>query len=499
MLSLTVYNRFRKAMADTPAGGRSRPGEQLSPALSTFGTGQLSWMSSSISSGFALAPRGSKERPTSPGPVYKPTTPTGYRPMSSMFGRGERKTELTTEHSPGPIYLVRPTFSGRATFFGLPPVRRADEEDDKPAVFEPPDGLSGFGFGCSVEEHIRYGACLDGRCSQRGSWERSQQLRSLADRRSRRDVFEDAILDEAPPTHFVCAAKDAPKLAHLLRIGADPLARDVQQRTALHAAAAAGFAAGVRQLLAAVPQSPAERAAALDAADVNGATALHLAAACGSSEVVALLCEEGCSLTALDKRGRSALACAQLPRVASLIRRYQLVASQAAELAARREALQARAVRLHMPWRSMTAGDARRLLQTAAPPYAAAHALHKLPADTAAAVMRMATAPALGKRATTALLRKADREEEKKKRRKKKKKKREKKGEKRRKKTVPSGVKKSSRKGKRVLRATASASSILLTSSTAEDMRKRLLRSQRVPPPSPLLSATTPVRPKTGW
>ena len=29
----------------------------------------------------------------------------------------------------------------------------------------------GFGFGCSLEEHVRFGQCLDGLCSTRANWE----------------------------------------------------------------------------------------------------------------------------------------------------------------------------------------------------------------------------------------------------------------------------------------------------------------------------------------
>ena len=29
----------------------------------------------------------------------------------------------------------------------------------------------GFGYGCSLQEHILYGQCLDGRCSMRANWE----------------------------------------------------------------------------------------------------------------------------------------------------------------------------------------------------------------------------------------------------------------------------------------------------------------------------------------
>ena len=36
---------------------------------------------------------------------------------------------------------------------------------------EPGPEPAGFGYGCSLEEHITYGQCLDGLCSSRGNWE----------------------------------------------------------------------------------------------------------------------------------------------------------------------------------------------------------------------------------------------------------------------------------------------------------------------------------------
>ena len=44
----------------------------------------------------------------------------------------------------------------------------------------------GFGYGCNLEEHIKYGQCLDGRCSTRGTWEKSNVLEAkvAAERRA---------------------------------------------------------------------------------------------------------------------------------------------------------------------------------------------------------------------------------------------------------------------------------------------------------------------------
>jgi len=31
--------------------------------------------------------------------------------------------------------------------------------------------LGVFAYGCNLDEHVRYGMCLDGKCAQRSSWE----------------------------------------------------------------------------------------------------------------------------------------------------------------------------------------------------------------------------------------------------------------------------------------------------------------------------------------
>ena len=35
-----------------------------------------------------------------------------------------------------------------------------------------------FGFGCNVEEHIKFGQCLDGKCSERSRWEQTNKLKT---------------------------------------------------------------------------------------------------------------------------------------------------------------------------------------------------------------------------------------------------------------------------------------------------------------------------------
>ena len=58
-------------------------------------------------------------------------------------------------------------------------------------VEEPVQPFKNFGFGCSAEEHVKFGQCLDGKCCQRTHLERktaktfqTQQLRLAKDKRA---------------------------------------------------------------------------------------------------------------------------------------------------------------------------------------------------------------------------------------------------------------------------------------------------------------------------
>ena len=49
----------------------------------------------------------------------------------------------------------------------------ATQSDNDPKL----QPFAGFGFGCNLEEHIKYGCCLDGGCSGRSTWEKANQMR----------------------------------------------------------------------------------------------------------------------------------------------------------------------------------------------------------------------------------------------------------------------------------------------------------------------------------
>ena len=70
------------------------------------------------------------------------------------------------------------------------------------------DAFEGFGFGCSVEEHVKYGRCLDGGCSGRARWESTSSrkagggpVKRVAELGGRRTVLTlfNSLLFYSPP------------------------------------------------------------------------------------------------------------------------------------------------------------------------------------------------------------------------------------------------------------------------------------------------------------
>lgn len=91
----------------------------------------------------------------------------------------------------------------------------------------------------------------------------------------------------------------------LLAAGADASVGDERHGSPLHDAAAGGYLAVCRRLLASRPGLVA-------AVDDDGETALHCAARGGWPEVVACLLEAGCDRGVVSGEGRTALQCVDL-------------------------------------------------------------------------------------------------------------------------------------------------------------------------------------------
>lgn len=109
-----------------------------------------------------------------PGPVYHPSVSSSG--LGGAFPKAGRSdvAEPGAIGRPGPKYDTRRPFDGPSAIFP-----RAKRSPDQPgaspyeAVEVDPvlSAPKGFGYGCSVDEHVKYGQCLDGLCCTRGTWE----------------------------------------------------------------------------------------------------------------------------------------------------------------------------------------------------------------------------------------------------------------------------------------------------------------------------------------
>ena len=105
-----------------------------------------------------------------PGPAYLPSA--GAPGPSVTFSTGPRTSFAVGTTGPGPGGAdVRSGATGPAFSIGTS-LRNPKDKGTTPLP-APPVGPKpmGFGYGCSLEEHIRYGQCIDGLCSTRGNWE----------------------------------------------------------------------------------------------------------------------------------------------------------------------------------------------------------------------------------------------------------------------------------------------------------------------------------------
>ena len=82
-------------------------------------------------------------------------TPHIYKSRAVKFGGGKLKDNLEMSIKNGGIDTT------------------ATQSDLDPAL----KNYKEFGYGCNLEEHIKYGCCLDGGCSTRSTWEQANQQR----------------------------------------------------------------------------------------------------------------------------------------------------------------------------------------------------------------------------------------------------------------------------------------------------------------------------------
>ncbi|OQR96653.1 hypothetical protein THRCLA_07214 [Thraustotheca clavata] len=135
---------------------------------------------------------------------------------------------------------------------------------------------SEFGYGCNVDEHIKYGKCLDGRCMQRMGWEVHKLYHG-----------SQQLLKNDQSLHYACMTNNSFAVLHLLSLPHDINALDQHGQSALHIASRQGILSIVEHLLN-------EPNINLHLQDAFGNTCLHIAALANQFSIVQLLLRAGC-------------------------------------------------------------------------------------------------------------------------------------------------------------------------------------------------------------
>jgi hypothetical protein len=120
-----------------------------------------------------------------PGPIYRPKYNTSSkRIQSSVFSkfgpRWNTNMDPNTKNTLGPKYNIPSTLgNGPHVSFAYHDEYEAQKAAESirtvdPTLYE----FKNFGYGCNLEEHIEYGQCLDGKCSERSRWEQTNKLKT---------------------------------------------------------------------------------------------------------------------------------------------------------------------------------------------------------------------------------------------------------------------------------------------------------------------------------
>ncbi|CAM9113630.1 unnamed protein product [Ectocarpus sp. 6 AP-2014] len=263
----------------------------------SFGAGMASGAESAV-------PGASRD---TPGAIYDPNiggssapAPTTLFSPASRFPVGQKVFDTP---GPGQYYnpagagasACQPAGPGVVAWTGIDTF--ADSEWSRPV---PPPRLrpwQGFGNGCSVQEHIDYGACLDGRCCSRHSVEKKNALlvvQFLDGQRQRRSPrsLESAREDASPPsnspathnedgTPLSFSSADVGGGGGEFAVGSGAARAAVRKRTPLHFASERGELSLVDRLCFQGDDR--------NAVDERGFTPLHDAAEHGNTRVVSRL------------------------------------------------------------------------------------------------------------------------------------------------------------------------------------------------------------------
>ncbi|GMI01489.1 hypothetical protein TrLO_g4934 [Triparma laevis f. longispina] len=256
-----------------------------------------------------------------PGPIYNAklgATSTKPAGRSIEFTRGPRfkvKKEELGGGDPGPgKYTVGGKLELKNTlpFDGLVEFNKSAHETKAPDL----RAMRNFGAGCSYEEHVLYGQCLDGKCSQRSPWEKFNTKKiKYWRKKGARIKGEEKKGNEKTAVHFAVIYTDLKLVDKLLMDGIDVDAVDEDGKTALHLACEKGLTRITERILnnADHPQIlkigfVSKRINPLiDVCDKNGQTPLHLAAIGSHRKCCELLIDAGSDPDILNKKKQTAL------------------------------------------------------------------------------------------------------------------------------------------------------------------------------------------------
>jgi hypothetical protein len=182
-----------------------------------------------------------------------------------------------------------------------------------------------FAFGCSYEEHLRYGRCVDGKCGRRAKFE--QTILATNDGLRARGANDD---DTLAAVHLITGCPKPLSAIHVAVYRCDRHAirkmafikEGVNSKergtgfTPLHIAVIICRIDAVLRLL-----ETFEDVIEIDCVDNNGDTPLHIACREGFNDVVAVLCDAGARPDAcLNKAGLSCLQVARTHQITQILK-----------------------------------------------------------------------------------------------------------------------------------------------------------------------------------
>ena len=192
------------------------------------------------------------------------------------------------------------SFRGDGPSYRFGPTQYDHDKSKRAQFFEECSPI--FGYGCSVEEHIRYGQCLDGLCGKRASWEGNIPGRIVVPPINRK---ANPLL---PGLLFAAKRGDMSAAVKWLTSSTCPilLQQDEQGRNVLHVCASR-HQVSMAELLLARAYELSAHVELTNTKNLRGRTPLHVAADLYNVEMVKILLKYGASSEIRDNKDQTAI------------------------------------------------------------------------------------------------------------------------------------------------------------------------------------------------